>query len=329
VFQWFSINRIDKRVTANKTMPGALAEKSLIQSTPALLADDLAAGAFTRLTPLVRRLIANNPSPFTFAGTCSYIVGAGDVAIIDPGPEDPAHLAALLEATHEETIRYIVVTHTHRDHSTAAAALKKASGATIVGARPFQPRFPGAGMQGLDAAHDLTYAPDRVLEDGERVDADSFTLEAVATPGHSANHLAFALPQESSLFSGDCVMAWSTSVIAPPDGSMGAYMASLDRLRERGESLYWPGHGGPVRDPQRYVRGLATHRRQREASILARLEAGDETIPQIVARIYESLNPSLVGAASLSTLAHLEDLIARGLVAGEGGPVLTGRFRLI
>jgi glyoxylase-like metal-dependent hydrolase (beta-lactamase superfamily II) len=287
-----------------------------------------AAGSLTRLTPLVRRLIANNPSPFTFTGTCSYIVGAGDLAIIDPGPDDPAHVAALLEATHGETIRSIVVTHTHRDHSTGAAALKRATGATILGAKPFQPRFTGAALQGIEAAHDLAYAPDRVLADGERVEAESFTLDAVATPGHSANHLAFALPQENSLFTGDCVMAWSTSVIAPPDGSMGAYMASLDRLRDRGENLYWPGHGGPVRDPQRYVRGLATHRRQREASILARLEAGDATIPEIVARIYESLNPALVGAASLSTLAHLEDLVVRGRVAADGEPDLTARFRL-
>ena len=157
-----------------------------------------------------------------------------------------------------------------------------------------------------------------MLADGERVQGRGYTLETVATPGHAANHLAFAFVEENSLFTGDCVMAWSTSVVAPPDGSMGDYMASLDRLHERNDQIYWPGHGGPVREPQRYVRALAHHRRQREASILKRLEAGDETIPEIVAKVYENLNPTLVGAAGLSTLAHLEDLIARGLAKAEG-----------
>ncbi len=301
-----------------------MADPITLAATPG----EVASGSQTRISKLVRRLVANNASAFTFTGTCSYIVGNGDVAIIDPGPDDAAHIQALLAATKGERVAQIVVTHTHRDHSTATAAIKRATGAEIVGARPFQPRGGGV-LRGLDAAHDLSYAPDRVLADGERIEGRGYTLEAVATPGHAANHLCFALLEENSLFSGDCIMAWSTTVVAPPDGSMGDYMASLDKLRERGEATYWPGHGGPVREPQRYVRGLANHRRQREASILIRLEAGDETISQIVARIYENLNPALIGAASLSTLAHLEDLVARGLATTQGAPDLTARFRRV
>ena len=291
------------------------------------LRTDAKAGEVQRVSPLVRRLIANNPSPFTFTGTCSYIVGAGKVAIIDPGPLDDAHIEALLAAVRGETVQHIFVTHTHRDHAPAAARIKARTGAPIVGAPAFAPRDGAGEGKGLDAAHDLTYAPDRALEDGERVEGGAYTLETVATPGHAANHLSFALIEENSLFSGDHVMAWSTTVVAPPDGSMSDYMASLDKLRARGENLFWPGHGGPVADPPRYMRGLAHHRRQREAAILGRIQAGDETIADIVAKVYVGLNPALIGAASLSTLAHLEDLVARGLIAAEGEAGLRARFR--
>jgi glyoxylase-like metal-dependent hydrolase (beta-lactamase superfamily II) len=290
-------------------------------------ADDAAAGKLMRVSPLVRRLIADNPSPFTYTGTCSYIVGEGSVAIVDPGPLVDSHIEALLEAVRGENVRYILVTHTHRDHSPAAARLKAATGATIVGARAFAPSGPAGEAKGLDASHDLSYAPDRALEDGERVAGRGYTLEAIATPGHAANHLAFALIEENSLFSGDHVMGWSTTVVAPPDGSMGDYMASLEKLRAREESLFWPGHGGPVREPQRYMRGLAHHRRQREAAILGRIEAGDETIDTIVAAIYVGLDPRLVGAARLSTLAHLQDLVGRGLVATDGPREMGARYR--
>ncbi|HYA74544.1 MAG TPA: MBL fold metallo-hydrolase, partial [Roseiarcus sp.] len=219
-----------------------------------------------------------------------------------------------------------VVTHSHRDHCAGVAALKRKTGALVVGARAHVP--PEGAPAGLDAAHDLDYAPDVALADGERIEGRGFTLESVATPGHAANHLCFALVQENALFSGDHVMAWSTSIVAPPDGSMADYMASLEKLRLRDEAIYWPGHGGPVREPQRYVRALAHHRRQREAAIVVKLEAGEAGIPEIVARVYAGLSPALVGAASLSTLAHLEDLIARGLVASDGPPALSARFRL-
>jgi len=283
---------------------------------------DLFAGArqpppreLTRLSPLVRRLIAPNASPFTFNGTCTYIVGRGAVAVLDPGPGEDSHLAAILSAVAGETVETILVTHTHRDHSVLAGRLREATGAKIVGAEPFEPK--GDGTDGLDSSHDRAYAPDVVLGDGERFGGRGFTLESVATPGHCSNHLCFALLEEEALFSGDHVMAWSTSVVAPPDGSMGAYMASLDKVRARKERVYWPGHGGPVVEPQRYVRALAHHRRQREASILTALHNGAATIPDLVARVYVGLDPKLTRAAGLSTRAHLEDLGERGVVAAE------------
>jgi glyoxylase-like metal-dependent hydrolase (beta-lactamase superfamily II) len=271
--------------------------------------------ALTRLSPLVRRLVAPNASPFTFNGTCTYIVGEGAVAIVDPGPDDDSHFSALLAAVEGERVETILVTHTHRDHSPGAKRLRAATGARVVGAAPFVAA--GDGTAGLDSAHDRDYSPDAVLADGERLQGVGYSVEAVATPGHCSNHLCFALVGEGALFSGDHVMAWSTSVVAPPDGSMRAYMASLEKLRGRGETVYWPGHGGPVVEPERYVRALILHRRQREASILAALKEGPQTIPALVAKIYVGIDPSLTRAAGLSTLAHLEDLGERRLVAAE------------
>ena len=288
---------------------------------------DTSSGRMMRVSPLVRRLIANNPSPFTSTGTCSYLIGDEQLAIVDPGPLDEAHIEALLQAVSGAEVAHILVTHTHRDHSPAAARIKAATGAPIIGSRPYRPRQGFAGtLKGLDASHDVAYAPDQVLEDGAIVKGRGYTIEAIATPGHAANHLAFALHEEKALFSGDHVMAWSTSIVAPPDGSMGDYMASLDKLRARSETIFWPGHGGPVREPQRWMRALAHHRRQREASILTRIEAGDTDVSQIVARVYDNLNPALVGAATLSTLVHLEDLVARGLVVMEGELGRSARF---
>jgi glyoxylase-like metal-dependent hydrolase (beta-lactamase superfamily II) len=281
----------------------------------------------TRLSDRVRRLVAPNPSPFTFTGTCVYIVGQGEVAVVDPGPADPAHLDALLAAIPGERVTRIVVTHSHRDHAAGAALLKQRTGAPVIGARA---HVVAAGRPTrADASHALDYAPDEALEDGARVAGRGFTLEAVATPGHAANHLSFALVEENALFSGDHVMAWSTSVVAPPDGSMRDYLASLEKVARRGDAIYWPGHGGPVREPQRYVRALIGHRRQREAAILARLEAGEATVAEIVARVYPGLAPALVGAASLSTLAHLVDLTARGLAASDRPVALEARFRRV
>ena len=281
--------------------------------------------ALTRLSPLVRRLVAPNASPFTFNGTCTYIVGEAKVAVVDPGPDDDAHLSALLAAVEGKNVETILITHTHRDHSLGVKKLRAATGARVVGAAPFTPS--GDGTAGLDSAHDRDYSPDAVLADGERLQGAGYSIEAVATPGHCCNHLCFALIEDGALFSGDHVMAWSTSVVAPPDGSMRAYMASLEKLRGRSETVYWPGHGGPVVEPQRYLRALIHHRRQREASILAALGDGPQTIPALVAKVYVGISPSLTTAAGLSTLAHLEDLADRGLVIAETANG-EGRFRL-
>jgi glyoxylase-like metal-dependent hydrolase (beta-lactamase superfamily II) len=289
---------------------------------------DGAPGELVRLSPLVRRIVAGNTGPMTFTGTCTYIVGSGNVAVIDPGPDLSQHVAALLAALRGETITTILVTHTHRDHSPAAAALKAATGARIIGCAPYVAPRAGAGeaMPRLDAAHDPDYAPDAILQDGDVVEGKGFSLRAIATPGHTKNHLTFALPEEAALFSGDHVMAWSTSVIVPPDGGLRDYMASLEKLKNRDDKLYWPGHGGPVTEPQRYVRALAHHRRQREQAILARLAVGDRAISDIVANVYVGLDPALRGAAALSVLAHLEDLVARGEVRAQGPLSLTASF---
>src|ERR1700733_2476590 len=271
--------------------------------------------ALTQVSPMVRRLVAPNPSPFTFNGTCTYIVGRGRVAIVDPGPGDDSHLSALLAAVDGERVETILITHTHRDHSVGVKALRAATGARVIGAAPFTPRADGS--TGLDSSHDRDYAPDAILSDGARWQGPGYTMEAIATPGHCSNHLCFAFLEENALFSGDHVMAWSTSVVAPPDGSMRAYMASLEKLRGRAETIYWPGHGGPVVEPQRYLRGLILHRRQRAASILTALSTGPQTIPALVAKVYAGIDPSLTRAAGLSALAHLEDLGERGLVVAE------------
>lgn len=275
------------------------------------------AGVVERISPRVRRIIAGNPGPFTFTGTCAYIVGRDRVAVIDPGPDDTAHIDAIVAATRGETISAILVTHTHRDHSPGARRLKALTGAPVVGcARHVPIEHDSSGR--LDASHDLDHAPDRELGDGDTIDGEGFTLTAVYTPGHASNHLCFALREENALFSGDHVMAWSTTIVAPPDGAMSDYMASLDKLRARGEEIFWPGHGGPVREPARYMRALAGHRRYRESAIVAAIGSGARTLPAIVARVYEGLDPRLINAASLSALAHLEDLVARGRVRADG-----------
>ena len=282
-----------------------------------------------QVSPLVRRLVANNGGPFTFTGTCTYVVGRGEVAVVDPGPADATHVAAVMAAVAGETVRHILVTHTHRDHAPGAALLRTATGAEVVGpprraARPAAPSLPA-----LDAAFDFRYGPDRVLAEGDAVEGAGYRLVAVETPGHSSDHLAFALPAEEALFSGDHVMAWSTTVVAPPDGSMSAYMASLRRLQGRGEATYWPGHGGPVRNPRAFVKALVLHRQMREAAILRRVAAGDGTVATLVASLYQGLAPSLRGAAGLSVLAHLVDLVADNRVAADGPPTLKAVYAAI
>jgi glyoxylase-like metal-dependent hydrolase (beta-lactamase superfamily II) len=269
-----------------------------------------------RLSARVRRVLADNPSPFTFTGTQTYIVGAEQVAVIDPGPADPAHVAAILAAVEGERIASIVCTHTHRDHSPAAALLKAATGAAIIGCAPLSLDDDGPRA---DAAFDPSYAPDLVLADGERLSGPDWTLAAVATPGHTSNHLCYALIEEAALFTGDHVMGWSTTVVSPPDGDMAAYMASLDTLLARDDTVYYPAHGEPVTNPQQLVRGLGGHRRQRERQIMTLVGEGVGRIVDMVPRMYKGVDERLWPAAGRSVLAHLIDLRTRGKVAEADG----------
>lgn len=269
-----------------------------------------------RIAPGIRRVLARNPSPFTYYGTGTYIIGQGTVAVIDPGPRDDAHLSAIMAAVAGETVSHILITHTHNDHSPAAGPLRQATGAEIAGCAPFALSDDGPRS---DAAFDAGYAPDRVLGDGDRVSGPGWTIEAVATPGHTSNHLCFGFAERQALFTGDHVMGWSTTVVAPPDGDMAAYMRSLEKLLLRDDVIYYPTHGAPVENPQRLVRGLLTHRRQREKQILALLGMAPRPIPDMVERMYVGLDPALVGAAARSVEAHLIDLNARALVAEKGG----------
>jgi glyoxylase-like metal-dependent hydrolase (beta-lactamase superfamily II) len=274
--------------------------------------DEPQTGMPIQLEPLVTRILAPNPSPFTYTGTQTHIVGTHDLAIIDPGPADDAHHAALIAAIAGRPVTAIVITHHHRDHSPGAIRLKSETGAPIVGAAPFHLSDEGPRA---DAAFDALYAPDRVLGEGDTVSGDGWTLEAIATPGHTSNHLAFALPETRALFSGDHVMGWSTSVVSPPDGDMTAYMASLEKLMGRDDRVYYPGHGDAIDRPHRLVRGLLGHRKQREGQILRLLKAGTHAIPAMVEAMYVGVDKRLYPAAERSVLAHLIDLERRELVS--------------
>jgi glyoxylase-like metal-dependent hydrolase (beta-lactamase superfamily II) len=287
-------------------------------------------GVVDEVRPGVRRILCDNPSPFTFTGTVSYIVGRGKVGIIDPGPDNEAHAAALLNAVSGETVTHILVTHTHRDHSPNTARIKAATGATVYAEGPHRasrPRFESE-KHNPESGADREFRPDIAVHDGDTIEGSGWMLQAVATPGHTANHLAFAWPDRKLSFVGDHVMGWSTSIVAPPDGSMIDYMASLERLTGRDEDLYFSGHGPEIPEARRYVRFLVRHRQAREASILHRLAKGAADIPTIVRAIYIGLDPRLTGAAGYSVLAHLEDLVGRGIVATDGDPVIGGTYRL-
>ena len=267
-----------------------------------------------QIEPGIARLLAHNPSAFTYYGTQSYLVGSDEVAVIDPGPDLPEHLDALEEAIGGRPVVAIMCTHTHRDHSPAARPLADRTGAPIIGCAPLALETAGPRA---DASFDRDYAPDRVLSDGEALEVDDESISAVATPGHTSNQLCFAY--RGALFSGDHVMGWSTTVVFPPDGDMAAYMQSLDKLRQREERVYYPAHGPAVTNPQQYVRHLMGHRMQREKQILRLVSENARPIPDIVANAYPGLDPRLVTAAGGSVLAHLLDLERRGLVEQQQG----------
>ncbi|PZQ18155.1 MAG: MBL fold metallo-hydrolase [Ancylobacter novellus] len=291
---------------------------------------DAEPGLAVEVAPLVRRIVAPNPSPFTFTGTATYLVGRGTVAIVDPGPDHAGHRHSVLAALDGETVSHVVVTHTHMDHSQGARAMAEAIGAKLVGAAPHE-RFRAlhAGeTAALEAGIDHGYRPDETLADGEGISGPGWSLVAVATPGHTANHLCFALPEARLLLSGDHVMAWSTTIVAPPDGAMGPYVASLRRLIERDEDFYLPGHGPALRNARVFARHLLGHRLMRESAIRGRLAEGPKRVVDLVAELYRGLDPRLTRAAGLSVYAHLEDLAERGLVATDGPPRLDGLYRV-
>lgn len=285
-------------------------------------------GSFVSVAPDILRVTAPNASAFTFHGTNSYIVGCDTLAVIDPGPDDERHLKTLLHAIAGRPVSHIFVSHTHRDHSPLARRLKAATGALVLAEGPHRPaRELAIGeVNALDESNDTDFMPDIALPDNAVVDGDGWSIRAVHTPGHAANHAAFSLENTGILFSADHVMAWSTSIVAPPDGAMADYMVSLERLLERDDRLLLPGHGGPVTQPKAFMRGLKAHRKMRERAILERLQQGDRTIGDMVRVIYRETDPRLHGAAGLSILAHLEDLVSRGLATTHGAPAIDGIY---
>ena len=285
-------------------------------------------GEAVEIAPDIKRITVNNPSPFTFFGTNSYLIGRDTLALIDPGPVDDAHHAALRRAIAGRPVSHIFVSHTHRDHSPLATVLKAELGATLVAEGPHRPARPLhiGEVNLLDASGDYDFMPDIAAADNSVIAGDGWALRTIHTPGHTANHVVFGLEGTDILFSADHVMAWATSIVAPPDGSMSDYMASLDRLLERHDRVYLPGHGGAVTKPKTFVRGLKAHRKMRERAVLERVKLGDRTIAAMGKVIYRETDPRLHGAAGLSVLAHLEDLVARGKVQTEGNPSIDGVY---
>lgn len=287
-------------------------------------------GRVDQVSPLIRRVIARNPGPFTFTGTGTYLVGnsgpGAQIAVIDPGPLDDDHLAALLAAADGQTVTAVLVTHAHRDHAPLARPFASHVGAPVLAARPSDRTVHASSA--LDEDEDEAFSPDVILNDGDLIRGDGWTLETLATPGHASNHLAFLLREENALFSGDHVMGWSTTVVAPPDGDMRAYMASLDSVIARKPAIIWPTHGPPVTEPEPFLAAYRAHRTDREAQILSRLGEGAQRIPDMVATLYAAVDSRLWPAAALSVWAHLIALEETGRVIAEPAPSLDAAWRL-
>ncbi len=288
-------------------------------------------GQTVELVPGLSRITAPNPSPFTFHGTNTYLLGEEEVAVIDPGPMDDDHLDAIIKAIGGRKVSHIIVTHTHMDHSPLARPLQEHVKADIFGEGPHRAaRALNLGeINALDASADQDFKPDQVLEHGDIVKGDGWSLQAQFTPGHTANHMAFSWLDTDYLFSGDHVMAWATSIVAPPDGSMRDYMSSLDVLLAQPHQTYFPGHGGRLENAHSFVRALRAHRKMREHAVLDQVRKGRAQIPDMVSVIYRSTDPKLHGAAGLSVLAHLEDLVAQGKVTTDGPVALDGNYVVV
>lgn len=283
-------------------------------------------GRCDQVSPLIRRVIARNPGPFTYTGTGVYIVGSGEVAVIDPGPEIAEHLDALLAALKGERVTHILVTHHHLDHSPLARPLAALTGATIYGLPA--PADHGETHAGLEEGADGRFTPDIEINDGQVLIGPGWSLEALTTPGHTSNHVCFALKEENALFCGDHIMGWSTTVITPPDGDMGDYFASLEKVKARGFDTLWPTHGAPIRAVTPFIDAYIAHRRARETQILDALTAGHTRIKAMVPVLYAAVDPRLHPAAAMSMLAHIQQLVREGRVVCDGAPDLEADYRL-
>ncbi|MEO1250835.1 MAG: MBL fold metallo-hydrolase [Pseudomonadota bacterium] len=300
-----------------------------MSSIPFVRDIDFAHGVPDEVAPGVRRVIANNPGPFTFTGSGTYLIGHDEIAVIDPGPDDPAHIDALMRAVGAGRVTHILITHTHLDHCGGAKAFaKRAEAPPIFGFGAHPVRKAKLDAPALDEGADYTFAPDKSIADGAAFESNEWRIEAVHTPGHLSNHLCFALPQEKALFTGDHMMGWSTTVIAPPDGDMDAYMRSLDRLLERDDEIYFPTHGAPIKNPRAFTRAVKTHRLMRDRQILDQLEKGRRRIREIVEAMYSDVDPRLHGAAALNVLAHLIRLTRIGKARCDGEPTLRAEYDL-
>ena len=286
-------------------------------------------GRCDQVSPLIRRVTANNPGPFTFKGTGTYIVGQGEVAVIDPGPDDPAHLEAILAAVAGERVTHILITHHHSDHSPLAGALKARTGATIYGCAVASHDEEEDGGVKMEAGHDLSFKPEVSLCGGGRViSGPGWTMEAIATPGHTSNHICFALKEENACFTGDHIMGWSTTVITPPDGDMTDYLASLDDIRGRRFDVLWPTHGPPIRDVDAFIQAYIDHRQERVDQILNALQAGPARIRELVPTLYVDVDSRLHPAAARSMLAAMIHLVRKGQLAADGEPGPDSTYRL-
>ena len=285
-------------------------------------------GACDQVSPLIRRVVANNPGPFTYLGTGTYIVGRGEVAVIDPGPDDPAHLAAILAAVAGERVTHILITHHHSDHSPLAGPLKAATGATIYGCAVAGHEAEDTGEVKMEAGHDHDFKPDVSLCGGGEVSGPGWTIEAIPTPGHTSNHLCYALKEENALFSGDHIMGWSTTVITPPDGDMTDYLESLQRIRARNFTTLWPTHGPPIREVTPFIDAYAEHRQERIDQILAALKTGPGRIKDLVPRLYTDVDQRLWPAAARSMLAAIIHLARQGKIVTDGEPGPESEYRL-
>lgn len=293
---------------------------------------DFAYGEAAALTPLVRRVIARNPGPFTYTGTGTYIIGregAHDAAVIDPGPDDAAHIEALLATIGAGRVSHVLVTHTHRDHCAGARVFADAAGAPIYAAGAHPARELKGPLTALDEGADQGFRPDHEIGEADVIEGDGWSIDVVPTPGHLSNHLCFTLREERTLFTGDHIMGWATTVVAPPDGDMGDYFASLDLLLERDDVRYLPTHGAPVDKPHRFVRAVRAHRRMRDGQILEQLKRGRMTIREIVPALYADIDKRLHGAAAMNVFAHLIRLVEAGAAETDGAPTLESVYRFV